>query len=69
MEGVIKKVDNIWYVVETKNSIDWFHTIRPISLYENDLEEGKNVEFDLEDFWESGLEEVIKVAKIIKKII
>ena len=66
MKGIIKKVDKTWYVVETIDSTDWFHIIGSTSLSENDLKEGDNVEFEMEDFWETGLEKVIKVAKIIK---
>lgn len=79
MKGKLVKQGNRWYVMRIEEG-DW-ETYYPLSPYDvKQIEEDSkrfdnieariaaypDVEFELEDFWETGLEEVIKVAKLNK---
>lgn len=61
MTGTLKKVDNRNWVVLFNETEFPIMELNPDSLlpFEN-----FEVEFELEDFWETGLEEVFKIAVI-----
>ena len=63
MKGKLTKSINIWGV-KTNES---FYPLHPYDTFTNIIEkiEGNEVDFILEDFWETGLEEKIKVAILI----
>ena len=69
MKGKLKKIDGQWYV-------EWGLLKYPVYQYEFDmrehspksivtLKEGVKVDFTIENFWETGLEKRIEVAKIM----
>ena len=71
MKGTVHKTDNGWEIRYMK---DFDSKILPyigkvsIPLLNQsimDLKEGNEVEFEIEDFWETGLEQSYKIAKII----
>jgi hypothetical protein len=76
MKGKLVKINNIWHISHLEeNKQETHYPLHPDELYEIDEWEqvfdniearliGREVEFELEDFWETGLEEVIKVAKL-----
>jgi len=80
MKGKLKKVENQWYAVNTCEwGIGWFYRLHPEDVecvktyddnYYDDIQlhpffyEGKEIDFEIEDFWETGMEEVVKVAKL-----
>jgi hypothetical protein len=67
MKGKLIKRPDDWYVMRIEEG-DW-ETFYPINPYtpDSELEEGKEVEFEIEEFWETISEEVYKYAVIIKK--
>jgi len=74
MKGTVHKTDNGWEVIYMKDFdskiLQYIGKVSlPLlnqSIY--DLKEGNEVEFEIEDFWETGLEKVYKIAKIIQLI-
>lgn len=71
MKGKLIKKENLWYVTQSKEqyplSPDDELKIREWNQIFDNLEARlveQEVEFEIEDFWETGLEEVIKVAKL-----
>ena len=65
MKGTVLKENNRWTVEHWEGfSVKAY----PLHPYQTDpvgvLKGGSEIEFELEDFWETGLEETIKVAKI-----
>lgn len=68
MTGILHKVGQQWLVLYSWDlSRDGWKKL-PLNPYdEESLTESdisKYVEFEIEDFWETGLEEVFKVAKL-----
>lgn len=78
MKGKMVKQENRWYVMRIEEG-DW-ETYYPLSPHDvNQIEEDSkrfdnieariaaypDVNFRIEDYWETGLEEVIKVAVLI----
>jgi hypothetical protein len=74
MKGIIHKTDTGWEVVYWEN---FFSKILPykgkvsIPVLSSltglkGLKEGDEVEFEIMDFWETGLEKVFKYAKIMQ---
>ena len=71
MKGKLIKKGNLWYVVQSEEQYPLCPNdelkIREWEQVFDNLEArmiGQEVEFEIEDFWETGLEEVIKVAKL-----
>ena len=77
MKGKLYKTEQGW-VVRHPVSTNFQHTYYHIHPYQDELKmvmvlntpvsefEGKEVEFEIEDFYQQGMEEVIKVAKLIR---
>jgi hypothetical protein len=76
MKGILKNTDKGWVVkyFDTGKAYDVMYCGEslPINPYlekyyflDEDAE-GREVEFEIEDFWETGLEQVYKVAKLTK---
>jgi hypothetical protein len=77
MKGTLVKKGNMWYVMRLEeNEWETYYPLDPDDeLKIRELEQvfdnlearvaaNPEVEFEVEDFWETGLEEVIKVAKL-----
>lgn len=71
MKGKLYKTEKGW-VVRNPVATNFQYTYYNIHPYYekyyflDEDAEGSEVEFEIEDFWETGLEEVYKVAKLIK---
>jgi hypothetical protein len=71
MKGKLYKTEKGW-VVRNPVATNFQYTYYNIHPYYekyyflDEDDEGSEVEFEIEDFWETGLEEVYKVAKLIK---
>jgi hypothetical protein len=66
MEGkIIKNKQGIW-TVEVKNEKSGKSNFYPVNPYqqEEEYQEGEIVKFNLEEFWETGIEKTFKVANI-----
>jgi hypothetical protein len=71
MKGVLKNREAQWFVWHWDEITQGYDSI-PVHPYlekyyflDEDAE-GSEVEFEIEDFWETGLEQVYKAAKLIK---
>jgi len=68
MKGKLVKYKNGWMVQQEHCGIDniSFYPLHPYDTITNKIErfEGKEVDFVIEDFWEKGLEKLIRVAII-----
>jgi hypothetical protein len=69
MKGKLIKQDDRWYITRLEEN-EW-ETFYPLSFDDVDKintseEVFQEVEFELEDYWETGLEGVLKMAKITK---
>ena len=70
MKGTLHKTEQGW-VVKHPVATNFQHTYYHINPYHEKsyfLDEGSEVEFEIEDFWETGMEEVFKVAKLVKSL-
>jgi acyl-CoA thioesterase YciA len=79
MKGKLIKKENRWYITRVEEG-DWetfyplsFDDVNEINAWEQIFDNieariasNQNVEFELEDYWETGLEGAIKMAKIVK---
>jgi acyl-CoA hydrolase len=80
MKGKLVKQDNQWYVTRLEEN-EWetfyplsFEDVNEINSWEQIFDNvearianDQDVEFEFEEHWETGLEGVIKMAKIVKK--
>lgn len=75
MTGTLTKMNNIWHVTHIEENKETHYMLHPDELDEigeweqvfDNIEArliGREAEFELEDFWETGLEEVFKVARL-----
>jgi nitroimidazol reductase NimA-like FMN-containing flavoprotein (pyridoxamine 5'-phosphate oxidase superfamily) len=67
MKGTLYKTEQGWMVkhpVATNFQHTYYH-INPYHEKSYFLDEGSEVEFEIEDFWETGMEEVIRVATLV----
>ena len=70
MEGkIIKTKKGIW-VIEFKNEESGKSEFYPVNPYqqEEEYQEGEIVKFNIEEFWETGIEKPFKVANIGEEI-
>ena len=66
MKGILKKKDNEWIVEYTFTPYDDYVVYKREYFLEpydrTEKIEGKEVDFEIENFWETGMEEVLEVA-------
>jgi hypothetical protein len=73
MKGTLHKTETGWQVSHATYDMTterWTAGKFPVHPYDAiyclDGDDGKSVEFEIIDFWETGLEEVFKVAELVK---
>jgi hypothetical protein len=73
MIGTLHKTETGWQVSHATYDMTterWTAGKFPVHPYDAiyclDGDDGKSVEFEIKDFWETGLEEVFKVAELVK---
>ena len=80
MKGKMIKKENVWYVTRLEeNEWETYYPLHPHDVeqikefsqrFDNidaRIAAYPDVEFEIYDWWETGLEEVIKVAKLVKQ--